>query len=79
MQTEQRKLFVGCLTSQKHSSVSHGRFCSDIFMCCHTEVEDADQTFYLTQSQYTDTGPTSPNADPIMPGAWQGSHWSANV
>ena len=37
------------------------------------------QTFYLTQSQYTDTGPTSPSADPITPGAWQGSHWSANV
>ena len=33
---------------------------------------------YLTQSQYTDTGPTSPGADPITPGAWQGSHWSAN-
>ena len=26
----------------------------------------------------TDTGPTSPSTDPIMPGAWQGSHWSAN-
>ena len=24
------------------------------------------------------TGPTSPSADPITPGAWQGSHWSAN-
>ena len=24
-------------------------------------------------------GPTSPSADPIPPGAWQGSHWSANV
>ena len=34
-------------------------------------------TFYLTQSQYTDTGPTSPSADPIMPGAQQSSHWSA--
>ena len=41
-------------------------------------MEVADPTFYLTQSQYTDTGPTSPSADPIMPGAWQGSHWSAN-
>ena len=35
-------------------------------------------TFYLTKSQYIDTGPTSPSADPITPGAWQGSHWSAN-
>ena len=47
-------------------------------MCCHTEIEVADQTFYLTQPQYTDTGPTSPNADPVMPGGWKGSHWSAN-
>ena len=43
-----------------------------------TLTEVADQTFYLTQLQYTDTGPTSPSADPIMPGAWLGSHWSTN-
>ena len=71
-------LFVGCLTSQQQASVSQGRICSDNFTCCHTEIEVADQTFYLTQSQYTDTGPTSPSADPTTPGAWQGSHWSAN-
>ena len=71
-------LFAGCLTSQQQASVSQGRICSDNFTCCHTEIEVADQTFYLTQSQYTDTGPTSPSADPITPGAWQGSHWSAN-
>ena len=69
-------LLVGYLTSQQHASVSQGRICSDNCTRCHTEV--ADQTFYLTQSQYTDTGPTSPNADPITPGAWQGRHWSAN-
>ena len=71
-------MLVGCLTSQQHASVSQGRICSDNFTCCHTEIEVADPTFYLTQSQYTDTGPTSPSADPITPGAWQGSHWSAN-
>ena len=71
-------LLVGCLTSQQHSSVSQGRICSDNFKCCHTEIEVTNQTFHLTQSQYTDTGPTSPSADPITPGAWQGSHWSAN-
>ena len=70
---------VGCLASQQHANVSQGRICPDIFTCCHTEIEVADQTFHLTQSQYTDTGPTSPSADPIWPGAWQGSHWSANV
>ena len=71
--------FVGCLTSQQHASVSQGRICLDNFTCCHTEIEVADQTFYLTQSQYTDTGPTSPSADPITTGAWQGSHWSGQV
>ena len=71
-------LLDGCLTSQQNASVSQGRICSDNFTCCHTEIEVADQTFYLTQSQYTDTRPTSPSTDPIMPGAWQGSHWSAN-
>ena len=60
---------AGCLTSQQHASVAQGRICSDNF---------TDQTFYLTQSQNTDTDPTSPSTDPITPGAWQGSHWSAN-
>ena len=69
---------AGCLTFQRHASVSQGRICSDNFTCCHTEIEVADPTFYLTQSQYTDTGPTIPSADPITPGAWQGSHWSTN-
>ena len=74
----QEGLFVGCLASQQQASVSQGRICSDNFTCCHTEIQVADQTFYLTQSQYTDTGPTSPSADPVTPGAWQGSHWSAH-
>ena len=71
-------LLVGCLTSQQHASVSQGRICSDNFTCCHTEIEVSDPTFHLTQSQYTDIGPTSPSADPITPGARQGSHWSAD-
>ena len=49
---------VCCLTSQQHASVSQGRICSDKFTCCHTETEVTDQTFYLTQSQYTNSGPT---------------------
>ena len=71
-------LLVGCLTPKQQASVSQGRICLDNFACRHTEIEVADQTFYLTQSQYTDTGPTSPSADPITPGTWQGSHWIAN-
>ena len=65
---------LACLTSQQHASVSQGQICSDKFTCCHTEMEVAYQTFCLTQSQYTNTGPTSPSTDPIMPGSWQGSH-----
>ena len=44
-----------------------------ILRAAHTETELADQIIYLAQSSYTDTGPTSPSADPIMPGALQGS------
>ena len=69
---------LACLASQQHASVSLGRICSDKFTCCHTEIEVADQTSHPTQSQYTDARPTSPSADPLTPGAWQGSHWSAN-
>ena len=71
-------MVVGCITPQQHARVPQGRISSDNFTCCHTEIEVADQTFYLTQSQYTDTGPTSPSADRITPGAWEGSQWSAN-
>ena len=63
-----QELFVGCWTSQQHASLSQGQICSDNFMCYDTEIEVVDQTFHLTQSQYTDTGPTSPNADLITPG-----------
>ena len=69
---------VGCSTSQQQASVSQRRISSDNFTCCHTEVEAADPTFYLTLSKYTDTAPTSPSADPLTPGIWQGSHWSTN-
>ena len=68
---------VGCLMSQQHASASQGRVCSNNFTCCHTEIEVEDQTFYPNQSQYTDPGLTSSNADPITPGAWCQfwSHW----
>ena len=70
-------LLVSCSTSQQQASISQGRICSDSCTCCHTKIEAACQTFYLTQSQYTDTGPISPSAEPVTPGAWHGSHWIA--
>ena len=42
-------------------SVSQERIGLDNRTCCHTEMEVADHTCYHTQSQYTDTGPTSPS------------------
>ena len=53
-------LLDACLTSKQHASVPQGRICSDNFTCYHNETKVADQTFYLTQSQYTDTGPPVP-------------------
>ena len=64
--------------SQQRACVFQGGSPQTVCTCCHTEIEVADQTFYLAQSQHTDNGPTSPNADPITPGAWQCSHWSGN-
>ena len=77
--TRRQGWLLACLTSQTQAGVSQKRICSDKFTCCHTETEAAGHTIHLTQSQYTDTGSTSPSADLITPGAWQGSPWSANV
>ena len=54
--------------------VSQGQIYCDHSMCCHTETEVTDQTCYPTQSQHTDTSPTSPSTEPITPGTRQGSH-----
>ena len=69
-------LFGGWWTSEQHASVSQGQICSYSYMCCYTEIEVEDQA--ISSSQYTDTWPTSPGVNPLMPGAWQGNHWSAN-
>ena len=63
-QKNREELFVGCLMSQQHASVIQAWICLGNFTCCHTEIEAADPTVYLTQSQHTDTGPTSPSSDP---------------
>ena len=52
-----------------------GQICLHDSTPCHTEV--ADQTCYLTLSQYTDTGPNSPSTDPRMRHLawWQAVHF----
>ena len=69
---------LGCLTSQQHTSVSQGRICSEKCTSCHAEIKAADLALYLTKSQHTDTGPTSPSANRIRPGACRGNHRNAN-
>ena len=67
-------MLVACLLNiPAVASVSQGRIYIDNLTCCHTEIEAAEQTFHLIQSQYTDTRPTTPSTDPMMPGTWQGS------
>ena len=53
--------FVLLLVAKRPSNIQ-GQICSSSFTCCPTEIEVADQTFHLTQSQYTDTRPTSPRS-----------------
>ena len=49
---------VGCLATKQHAKHNSGmNLLSCIF--CHNETEVASQTCSLTQSQHTDTGPTS--------------------
>ena len=49
-----------------------------VYVLSHQHTS-TDQTFYLTLSPYTDTGPTSTSADPITPSASQCSHRSTTV
>ena len=43
-------------------SLQHA-MCLDSWMCCHTEIEVVDQTYFPNQSQHADIGPTRPGAD----------------
>ena len=56
-----------------------GRTCIEVFTCCHTETEASDQTYYLTQPQYTYARPSGPGTDPVMPAVWQGGHLTTKV
>ena len=57
-------LFAGWVPSQLDANLPQGRICSDKGTCCHTQIASC---IFLVQSQYTDTGPTSPDANPMTP------------
>ena len=61
-------LLLGCASQE--------RICLDRSACCHTDTEVEDQSCYLTRSQYSDNGPTSPCTDLVTPSAWRGSRQS---
>ena len=70
---------VGCLKSKQHASVSQRLICSDNCTWRHNMIEVADQTFYLTQSQCSDTGPVRSAASMFVVtlqtlGVWRHSH-----
>ena len=66
---------AGCLTPRQHATASQGPICSDYCACCHTAIEGAVQTSYLTtRSHHTDTRPTSPSGDPMSSSTLQVSH-----
>ena len=71
-------LFVGCLTSQQHDGVNLRDRSAQTIVRAAKLRQKLQQTLYLTESQYTDTRPTSPSADSVTPGAWQGIHCSAS-
>ena len=50
--------------------LSDGKKCT----CCHTEIEIADETCYLTLSHHNDTWPDSPSIDTVKAGSQQISH-----
>ena len=65
--------------SQQHTSPSQGRTCSGNFtLLPHWDRSCRSNSLPHQSHRILDTGPTSPSADPITPGAWQGSHGDAN-
>ena len=69
-----KMLFVGCLASQQHASVSPGRICSDNFTCSRTETEVADQLSTSPSHSILAPGRPVPALTLKTPGACQGSH-----
>ena len=64
--------FVGwllaCLTSLQHASVCQGQICLNKIVRAAKLRQKLRIKLHFTQSQYTDTGPISPSAYPLMPG-----------
>ena len=55
----------GLLNVHATCRVYEGRLSGDNCTCCHSEIEVADQTCYLTQQQHIDPVSISPGTDLI--------------
>ena len=62
---------------QQQASVSQGQICSDKCTSCHGRSCRSNFLHHPVTVYWH--CPTSPSADPIMPGTWQGSPYSANL
>ena len=62
---------LGRLTSRQHAECISG---TDLLSKGNVGTEVVHKTCYPTQSLCIDTGPTRSCTDPVLPGAWQGSH-----
>ena len=60
-------------------SVSQGRICLGLCMCCYTAIKAADQTSCLNQSHQPDNRPTSSSIKLAMPSVWQACHQNAKL
>ena len=70
LQTVLSLLSAGCLTSHTHAIETQGWSCLDSCRGYYTEIEQ----IAISTSQYSETGPRSPDTDPITPGTAQDSH-----
>ena len=64
----------GRLTTRPTRRSLRDRSAQTVAHAADLTTEAVYQPRYLTQSQWTDSRPTSPSTDPIAPGAWHGRH-----
>ena len=69
-------MFAGCLTSQQHANISQGQTCPNKFMCCSLRWILQIELSTTSSHSILTPGKPIPSTDPIVPGAWQGSHRS---
>ena len=68
-------MFLFSVQQTDNASLKSGLAQTKIW-CCQTEVKIVDQTCYLIQSHYADTGPATSSTDPTVLGVLQGNYQS---